>query len=74
MRKKLVRQTECRRVVLEVLNVVICTQSITRFTFMSNEFTRRDLLKSSGVILGTGILAPHLVFADLSRTSHQCYR
>jgi hypothetical protein len=36
---------------------------------MSNEFTRRDLLKSSGVILGTGILAPDLVFADLSRTT-----
>ena len=34
---------------------------------MSNEFTRRDLLKSSGLILGTGILAPQLVFADVSK-------
>jgi histidinol-phosphate aminotransferase len=36
---------------------------------MPNEFTRRDLLKRSGFILGTGILAPHLVFADLSRAT-----
>jgi hypothetical protein len=28
--------------------------------FMSHDFTRRDLLKSSGVILGTGLFAPHL--------------
>jgi histidinol-phosphate aminotransferase len=34
--------------------------------FMPNNFTRRDLLKSSGLILGTGILAPQLVFADVS--------
>ena len=34
---------------------------------MSNDFTRRDLLKSSGLILGTGILAPQLVFADVSK-------
>src|ERR1700730_13418275 len=33
---------------------------------MSNNFTRRDLLKSSGLILGTGIFAPQLVFADVS--------
>jgi histidinol-phosphate aminotransferase len=39
----------------------------SRFPFMSNDFTRRDLLKSSGIILGTGILAPQLVFADTSR-------
>ena len=32
---------------------------------MSNDFTRRDLLKRSGFILGTGILAPQLVFADV---------
>ena len=34
---------------------------------MSNDFTRRDLLKSSGLILGTGILAPQLVFPDVSK-------
>jgi histidinol-phosphate aminotransferase len=34
---------------------------------MSNDFTRRDLLKSSGLILGTGILAPQLVFADVCK-------
>jgi len=30
---------------------------------MSNDFTRRELLKSSGFILGAGVLAPQLVFA-----------
>lgn len=34
---------------------------------MSNEFTRRDLLKSSGFILGAGVLAPQLVFAEVSK-------
>jgi histidinol-phosphate aminotransferase len=34
---------------------------------MSNDFTRRDLLKSSGFILGAGVLAPHVVFADVSK-------
>ena len=32
---------------------------------MSNDFTRRDLLKSSGLILGAGVLAPQLVFAEV---------
>jgi histidinol-phosphate aminotransferase len=30
---------------------------------MSNDFTRRDLLKSSGFILGAGVLAPQLILA-----------
>ncbi len=30
---------------------------------MSNDFTRRELLKSSGLIVGAGVLAPQLVFA-----------
>ena len=34
---------------------------------MSNDFTRRDLLKSSGFILGAGVLAPQLVFAEVSK-------
>jgi histidinol-phosphate aminotransferase len=34
---------------------------------MSNDFTRRDLLKSSGFILGVGVLVPRLVFADVSK-------
>jgi histidinol-phosphate aminotransferase len=34
---------------------------------MSKDFTRRELLKSSGIILGTGILAPQLVLADVSK-------
>jgi histidinol-phosphate aminotransferase len=34
---------------------------------MSNDFTRRDLLKSSGFILGAGVLAPQLVFAEMSK-------
>jgi hypothetical protein len=34
---------------------------------MSNDFTRRDLLKRSCLILGTGILAPQLVFEDVSK-------
>jgi len=34
---------------------------------MSEEFTRRELLKSSGIILGTGLLAPQLVLADVSK-------
>jgi histidinol-phosphate aminotransferase len=34
---------------------------------MSNDCSRRDLLKISGLILGTGILAPQLVFADVSK-------
>ncbi len=34
---------------------------------MSKDFTRRELLKSSGIILGTGILAPRLVLADVSK-------
>jgi histidinol-phosphate aminotransferase len=38
-----------------------------RFTSMSNDFTRRDLLKSSGFILGAGVLAPQLVFAEVSK-------
>jgi histidinol-phosphate aminotransferase len=33
---------------------------------MSNDFTRRELLKSSGFILGAGVLAPQLVFAEVS--------
>ena len=38
-----------------------------RFSPMSNDFTRRDLLKSSGFILGAGVLAPQLVFAEVSK-------
>ena len=34
---------------------------------MSNDFTRRDLLKSSGFILGAGVLALQRVFADASK-------
>jgi histidinol-phosphate aminotransferase len=34
---------------------------------MSNDFTRRDLLKSSGFILGAGVLVPQLVFAEVSK-------
>lgn len=34
---------------------------------MSNDFTRRDLLKSSGFILGAGVLAPQLVLAEVSK-------
>ena len=34
---------------------------------MSNDFTRRELLKSSGLIVGAGILAPQLVFAEVSK-------
>jgi histidinol-phosphate aminotransferase len=37
--------------------------------FMSNDFTRRDLLKSSGFILGAGILALRRVFADASQST-----
>jgi histidinol-phosphate aminotransferase len=36
---------------------------------MSNDFTRRDLLKSSGFILGAGILALRRVFADASQST-----
>jgi histidinol-phosphate aminotransferase len=36
---------------------------------MSNDFTRRDLLKSSGFILGAGILALQRVFADASQST-----
>ncbi len=34
---------------------------------MSNDFTRRELLKSSGLIIGAGVLAPQLVFAKDSK-------
>jgi hypothetical protein len=34
---------------------------------MSNDFTRRELLKSSGLIVGASVLAPQLVFADVSK-------
>jgi histidinol-phosphate aminotransferase len=34
---------------------------------MSNDFTRRELLKSSGLIVGAGVLAPQLVFAEVSK-------
>jgi histidinol-phosphate aminotransferase len=34
---------------------------------MSNDFTRRELLKSSGIIVGASVLAPQLVFADVSK-------
>jgi histidinol-phosphate aminotransferase len=36
---------------------------------MSNDFTRRDLLKSSGFILGAGVLALQRVFADASEST-----
>jgi histidinol-phosphate aminotransferase len=36
---------------------------------MSNDFTRRDLLKSSGLILGAGVLALQRVFADASKST-----
>jgi len=38
-----------------------------RFTSMSNDFTRRELLKSSGLIVGAGVVAPQLVFAEVSK-------
>ena len=34
---------------------------------MSNDFTRRELLKSSGLIVGAGVLAPQLVFSEVSK-------
>jgi histidinol-phosphate aminotransferase len=34
---------------------------------MSNDFTRRELLKSSGLMVGVGVLAPQLVFAEVSK-------
>jgi histidinol-phosphate aminotransferase len=34
---------------------------------MSNDFTRRELLKSSGIIVGASVLAPQLVFAEVSK-------
>lgn len=34
---------------------------------MPNDFTRRNLLKSSGFILGASVLAPQLVFAEASK-------
>src|ERR1700719_4263773 len=34
---------------------------------MSNDFTRRELLKSSGLIVGAGVVAPQLVFAGVSK-------
>jgi histidinol-phosphate aminotransferase len=36
-------------------------------TSMSNDFTRRELLKSSGLIVGAGVVAPQLVFAGVSK-------
>jgi histidinol-phosphate aminotransferase len=36
---------------------------------MSDAFTRRDLLKSSGFILGAGVLALQRVFADASKSA-----
>jgi hypothetical protein len=34
---------------------------------MSNDFTRRELLKSWGLIVGAGVVAPQLVFAEVSK-------
>ena len=34
---------------------------------MSNDFTRRELLKSSGLIIGAGVVAPQLVLAEVSK-------
>jgi histidinol-phosphate aminotransferase len=34
---------------------------------MSNDFTRRELLKSSGLIVGAGVVAPQLVLAEVSK-------
>lgn len=34
---------------------------------MSNDFTRRELLKSSGLIVGVGVVAPQLVLAEVSK-------
>jgi hypothetical protein len=34
---------------------------------MSNDFTRRALLKSWGLIVGAGVVAPELVFAEVSK-------
>ena len=36
------------------------------YKLMSNELTRRDLLKRSGFLLGAGIWAPHLALASSS--------
>jgi histidinol-phosphate aminotransferase len=34
---------------------------------MSNDFTRRELLKSSGLIVGAGLVAPQFVLAEVSK-------
>jgi hypothetical protein len=34
---------------------------------MSNDFTRRELLKSWGLLVGAGVVAPQLVFAEVSK-------
>jgi hypothetical protein len=38
-----------------------------RLTSMSNDFTRRELLKSWGLIVGAGVVAPQLVLAEVSK-------
>jgi hypothetical protein len=38
-----------------------------RLTCMSNDFTRRELLKSWGLIVGAGVVAPQPVFAEVSK-------
>jgi histidinol-phosphate aminotransferase len=34
---------------------------------MSNDFSRRELLKSWGLVVGAGVVAPQLVFAEVSK-------
>ena len=36
---------------------------------MSNDFTRRELLKSWGLMVGAGAVAPQLVFAEVSKST-----
>jgi histidinol-phosphate aminotransferase len=36
---------------------------------MSNDFTRRELLKSWGLIVGAGVVAPQLVLAEVSKST-----
>jgi histidinol-phosphate aminotransferase len=36
---------------------------------MSNDFTRRELLKRSGLIVGAGVLAPQLVLPEVSKAT-----
>jgi histidinol-phosphate aminotransferase len=49
------------------INFVICIQDIRRFTFYVGGIYPARTVKSSGIILATGLLAPQLVLADVSK-------